>query len=71
MASVAAGIEVEDAHVRLASDAAPRVHWAVESSRRDAFDWIISPQSALAVAVRCMDAEHGSAAIDSVLHEGS
>ena len=56
--------------VRLASDAAPRVHWAVERMPRAALDWITSPQSALACALRCLDAEHGSAAIDSALHEG-
>ncbi|RXZ72286.1 hypothetical protein [Agromyces albus] len=55
--------------VRLASDAAPRVHWAREFAPRQALDWIVSPQSALVAALRCMDAEHASAAIDSVLHE--
>ena len=55
--------------VRLASDAAPRVHWAVELVPRAALDWIVSPQEALAEAVRCMDAEHAAAAIDSALHE--
>jgi hypothetical protein len=55
--------------VRLASDAAVRVHWAREGSRRVALDWIVSPQTALATAARCVDAEHASAAIDSALHE--
>ena len=55
--------------IRLASDAAPRVHWARELSPRQALDWIVSPQTALASAVRCMEAEHASAAIDSALHE--
>ena len=55
--------------IRLASDTAPRVHWARELSPRQSLDWIVSPHTALAAAVRCMDAEHASAAIDSVLHE--
>jgi hypothetical protein len=45
------------------------VHWARELSPRQALDWIVSPQTALAAALRCMDAEHASAAIDSVLRE--
>ncbi|WP_232498309.1 hypothetical protein [Agromyces humatus] len=55
--------------VLLAPDAPPRVHWAREIAPRRALDWIDSPQTALAAAVRCMDAEHASAVIDSVLHE--
>ena len=55
--------------VRLASDAPSRVHWARELAPRRALDWIVSSQTALAAAVRCMDAEHASAAIDSALHE--
>ena len=55
--------------IRLASDAAPRVHWARELSPRQALDWIVSPQTALAEAVRCLEPEHASAAIDSALHE--
>ena len=58
-----------DRLVRLASDAPVRVHWARELSPRDALDWIVSPQSALATAARCLDAEHASAAIDSALNE--
>ena len=56
--------------VRLATDAAPRVHWALDASTRHALDWIVSPHTALADALRCMDAEHASAAIDSAIHEG-
>lgn len=56
--------------VWLASDAAPRVHWAIDDAPRDALDWIVSPQAALASAVRCMEVEHAAAAIDSALHEG-
>jgi hypothetical protein len=56
--------------IRLASDDPPHVHWTLERSPRRAFDWIVSPQTALAQAMRCMDAEHASAAIDSALHEG-
>ncbi len=55
--------------VRLVSDAAPRVHWAVEPAPGGALDWIVSPQAALACALRCLHAEHASAAIDSALHE--
>jgi hypothetical protein len=55
--------------VRPASDAPPRVHWMMERAPRAAFYWIVSPQSALACALRCLDPEHASAAIDSVLHE--
>jgi Transcriptional regulator, AbiEi antitoxin len=58
-----------DRVVRLASDAVVRVHWARELSPRDALDWIVSPQTSLATAARCLDAEHASAAIDSMLHE--
>jgi hypothetical protein len=54
--------------VRLASDAPPRVHWSRELAPHRALDWIVSPQTALATAVRCLDAEHASAAIDSILH---
>lgn len=55
--------------VRLASDAAPRVHWGIEPAPRGALGWIVSPQAALASALRCMDSEHAGAAIDSALHE--
>jgi hypothetical protein len=55
--------------IHLASDAAPRVHWTRELAPTRALDWIVSPQTALAEAVRCLDAEHASAAIDSALHE--
>ena len=54
--------------VRLASDAPPRVHWSRELAPHRALDWIVSPQTALATAVRCLAAEHASAAIDSMLH---
>ena len=37
--------------IRLATDAAPRVHWARELSPRQALDWIVSPQTALAQGV--------------------
>ena len=56
--------------LRLATDDPPRVHWARDHSGRHAFDWIVSPQTALADALRCMEPEHASAAIDSALHEG-
>lgn len=52
-----------------ASDAAPRMHWTRERWPSRALDWVVSPQTALADAVRCMDAEHARAAIDSALHE--
>ena len=55
--------------VRLASGSAPRIHWAREFAPARALDWIVSPQTALASAVRCMSAEHASAAIDSAIHE--
>ena len=56
--------------VRLASpDDTPRIHWAREFAPARALDWIVSPHAALAAAVRCLDAEHASAAIDSALHE--
>src|SRR5688572_27208870 len=54
--------------VRLASDAPPRVHWSRELAPHRALDWMVSPLTALATAVRCLDAEHASAAIDSMLH---
>jgi len=56
--------------VRLAlHNVPPRVHWMRELAPARALDWIDSPQTSLAAAVRCMDAEHAAAAIDSVLHE--
>lgn len=55
--------------VRLASYAAPRIHWSREFAPNRALDWIVSPHAALAAAVRCLDAEHASAAIDSAIHE--
>ncbi|TYL52671.1 hypothetical protein [Agromyces mariniharenae] len=45
------------------------MHWAADRSERNALDWIVSPHTALADAVRCMDPEHASAAIDSAIHE--
>jgi hypothetical protein len=45
------------------------VHWARELAPHRALDWIVSPQTALATTVRCLDAEQASAAIDSVIHE--
>lgn len=69
MASVSARGEARVPLRWLASDAPPRVHWATERPQRGALDWIVSPLTALADAVRCMDAEHASAAIDSALHE--
>lgn len=54
---------------RLATDDPPRVHWARDRSGHLALDWIVSPHTALADALRCMAPEHASAAIDSVLHE--
>jgi hypothetical protein len=55
--------------VLLAKGVEPHVHWARELASARALDWIVSPPTALAVALRCLDREHGSAAIDSVLHE--
>src|SRR4030095_10344756 len=55
--------------MRLASDAAMRVHWVRELLPAHTPDWIVSPQAALAPAAHCMHAEHQSPAIDSALHE--
>ncbi|RXZ44101.1 type IV toxin-antitoxin system AbiEi family antitoxin domain-containing protein [Agromyces binzhouensis] len=55
--------------VRDAVAGAPRVHWAPDPAPERAFDWIVSPEAALARAVRCLPEEHARAAIDSVLHE--
>ena len=59
-----------DRIVRLASDAAPRVHWARDTLAMDGprLDRLASG-GARDGRVRCMDAEHASAAIDSALHE--
>ncbi|MRX43431.1 type IV toxin-antitoxin system AbiEi family antitoxin domain-containing protein [Agromyces kandeliae] len=55
--------------VRSALQGVPRVHWAADPAPERAFDWIVSPEAALARAARCLPAEHARAAIDSVLHE--
>ncbi|GAA2044098.1 type IV toxin-antitoxin system AbiEi family antitoxin domain-containing protein [Agromyces tropicus] len=55
--------------VRPAVEGAPRVHWAPDPAPERAFDWIVSPEAALARAVRCLPEEHARAAVDSVLHE--
>lgn len=55
--------------IRLATGTAVDVHWGLELAPDSVLDWIVSPQTALAAALRCMDAEHAAAAIDSVLHE--
>jgi hypothetical protein len=55
--------------VRLAAGGPVRVHYTHELHPDAARDWIVSPRTALATAVRCLPAEHASAAIDSALHE--
>lgn len=55
--------------VRSAEAGRPRVHWAVDPAPTRAYDWVVSPEAALARAVRCLPEEHARAAVDSVLHE--
>ncbi len=55
--------------VRLAADGPVRVHYTHELQPAAARDWVVSPMTALATALRCLPAEHASAAIDSALHE--
>lgn len=50
---------------------APVVHWSANTSEAGALDWIVSPTNALAQAVRCQEAEHAVACIDSALHLGA
>lgn len=47
----------------------PIRHWCIERRSDAALDWIVSPHTALAQAIRCQDGENGAAIIDSVLHE--
>lgn len=54
---------------RAAEVGPPRVHWAADPAPKRAYDWIVSPEAALARAVRCLPEEHARAAVDSVLHE--
>jgi hypothetical protein len=55
--------------VRSARAGRPRVHWAADPSPERAYDWIVSPEAALARAARCLPEEHARAAVDSVVHE--
>jgi hypothetical protein len=54
---------------RSAEAGRPRVHWAADPAPKRAYGWIVSPEAALARAVRCLPEEHARAAVDSVLHE--
>ncbi|MBT2499050.1 hypothetical protein J7E25_08070 [Agromyces sp. ISL-38] len=47
----------------------PLRHWSIERRPESALDWIVSPHTALAQAIRCQDRENSAAVIDSVLHE--
>ena len=47
----------------------PRVHWAADPAPGRAYDWVVSPEAALARAVRCLPEEHAPAAVDTMLHE--
>ncbi|MDF0514441.1 hypothetical protein PX701_12480 [Agromyces sp. H3Y2-19a] len=55
--------------VLLAGSMEPRIHYRPDPAPADAFDWIVSPQAAIASALRCLDDENGRALLDSVLHE--
>ncbi|MGR0220692.1 hypothetical protein [Agromyces sp. ZXT2-6] len=52
-----------------AASGRPRVHWAADPAPKRAYDWVVSPEAALARAVRCLPEEHARAAVDSILHE--
>ena len=55
--------------VLLSDSREPRIHFRADPAPADAYDWIVSPQAAIASALRCLDDEHGRALLDSVLHE--
>ncbi|MCX7520889.1 hypothetical protein OSC27_01210 [Microbacterium sp. STN6] len=46
----------------------PVLHWSERGSAGRELDWLEPPQNALAQALRCQDAEHALACIDSVIH---
>ncbi|MRG61157.1 hypothetical protein GE115_14980 [Agromyces sp. CFH 90414] len=48
---------------------AVRVHWRTDAASDRVLDWIVSPEDALAQAVRCLDPEHAQAAVDTVVSE--
>jgi hypothetical protein len=52
-----------------APDRTPLVHWRDELDPAGSLDWIVSPTTALAEAVRCLPPEHAQAAIDSAIAE--
>jgi hypothetical protein len=54
---------------RAAEPGAPRVHWASDPAPERAYDWVVSPEAALARAVRCLPEEQARAVVDSILHE--
>lgn len=55
--------------LRLSVLSSPLVHWRHDADPANALDWIVSARSALAEAIRCLDAEHAQAAVDSVIAE--
>jgi len=59
----------ERGSVRLAGTAAVRLHYVAAPLPGVDRDWIVTPASALATAIRCLPGEHARAAIDSALHE--
>ncbi|QEO13722.1 hypothetical protein FLP10_04265 [Agromyces intestinalis] len=56
--------------IRLSDPTAPAtVHWGLEADATGSLDWLVSPRTALAEAVRCLDSEHAQAVVDSAIHE--
>lgn len=57
--------------VPLSAPAVPAVlHWRPEPWPDAALDWIVSPGTALAEAVRCQPTEHAQAAVDTMVGAG-
>lgn len=55
--------------LRVSMRSSPLVHWRNDADPANALDWVVSLRSALTEAVRCLDAEHAQAAVDSVIAE--
>ncbi|WP_308796949.1 hypothetical protein [Agromyces silvae] len=55
--------------LRVSTRSSPVVHWRNDADPVNALDWLVSARSALTEAIRCLDAEHAQAAVDSMIAE--
>jgi very-short-patch-repair endonuclease len=55
--------------IRMSTRSSPVLHWRNDADPANALDWLVSARAAFTEGIRCLDAEHAQAVVDSVIAE--